>query len=274
MYKCVSGTLVAVVPSSEGLVVAADSRAVIGRGAVREFSDNYYKIVEVARPFRTVISIPGTGVIHQVPEEPTGDLTNALATAPRLLDLPSVVKSCLESGPEALNEEIVLHEIPQACQAAVLQATAQEPDAIRQFEGKVLCTVVVATFVCNPKCSSAASFEIFIEPQSVEPTIRNSEIVKFLDEHQRGCRFYGECDYVRKYLWQGERLFRPHEEFFFKATIEETSAVEAEAAAVNLIEAASEMAKSDPPEFGIGGPIDRVLLGAPPEPVRLRWKVE
>ena len=54
--------------------------------------------------------------------------------------------------------------------------------------------------------------------------------------------------------------------------IGETSAQEGEAIAVCLIEAASEKTNGDPPEFGIGGPIDVVLLGEPPQPVRLRWK--
>lgn len=276
MYKCVSGTLVAVVPSSEGLVVAADSRAVIGSEAVREFSDNVYKIVEVARPFRTVISVPGTGVMHHVHEQPAGDLTSVLATVPRLLDIPSVVKNCLESGPEELNEEIVRNEIPRACQAAVRQATAQEPDATRQFEGKFLCCVVIAHYDFERRFSTIGWFVIFIEPESFEPTIQKSEVVHFRDEDRREIRFYGEIDYVCKYLNKEVKQFHPVDVFSFSGfmgkTIGETSADEAEAVAVSLIKAASEMAKSDPPEFGIGGPIDVVLLGVRPEPVRLRWK--
>jgi len=277
MYKCVSGTLVAVVPSSEGLVVAADSRALIHGGAVHQFDDTVYKIVVVARPFRTVIVVPGTGVMHQVPDGLAGDLANELATAPKLLDIPSVVKGCLESGPEELNEEIVRNEIPRACQAAVRQATAQEPDHIRQFADKVLCDVVVANYSCERRCSTIGSFAIFMEKETVEPRIQNVDFSEFRDEHQRDLRYYGETAYVQRHLDREEKSFHPFAVFSMSCmwkTVGETSAQEAQAAAVSLIEAASEMAKRDPPEFGIGGPIDVVLLGAPPAPVRVQWKAK
>ncbi len=279
MYKCVSGTLVVLVPSSEGLVVAADSRAVhrrvvLGKKTECQISDTNYKIVEVARPFRTIISVPGTGVMHDVPEEQAGDLTNALATAPRLLDLPSVVKSRLERGPEELNEEMVRKEIPRDCQAAVRQATAQEPEHFRQFEGKDLCYVVVANYNCERRCSTIASFAIFIEPKCLNPTIQKFKVEEFRDADLICTRFFGETDYVKKNVLQGEgkKLIARHDEMLLKGTIRRVSAQEAKAAADNLIEAASEMAKIVQPEFGIGGEIDVVLLGASPEPVHLRWK--
>ena len=55
-------------------------------------------------------------------------------------------------------------------------------------------------------------------------------------------------------------------------TVHETPVDDAMAAATNLIEAAARTTDSVAEAPRIGGPIDVVLLGRDPRPLRLRWK--
>jgi hypothetical protein len=61
-----SGTLVVLVPSADGLVVAADSRTSVF-GAT---CDSQYKITELMRPRRTVVVVTGDTAFIKPPDAP------------------------------------------------------------------------------------------------------------------------------------------------------------------------------------------------------------
>jgi len=87
-----NGTLVVIVPSADGLVVAADSRTTVN-GAT---CDNQYKITELRRPKRTVVAVTGEVAFISPPDAQERDVCGYLKSAPRMLDIASVVKSYLE----------------------------------------------------------------------------------------------------------------------------------------------------------------------------------
>ena len=60
------GTLVLMVPSNNGLVVAADSRTTV----VGVNCDGQFKIREPTHPSRTIVTVTGVGTILDAPSQP------------------------------------------------------------------------------------------------------------------------------------------------------------------------------------------------------------
>src|ERR1051325_6605561 len=57
------GTLIAVAPTRDGIVMAADSRSTLGN----RYCDGTYKLVEASHPQPTVIAVAGVGIIFLKP---------------------------------------------------------------------------------------------------------------------------------------------------------------------------------------------------------------
>src|ERR1700676_2215991 len=80
-------TLVVIVPSASGLVVAADSReSILGTEC-----DGLFKIIQLRKPSRTAVVVTGDAVFVEPPSARAAanpqSLCAYLASAPRLLDI-------------------------------------------------------------------------------------------------------------------------------------------------------------------------------------------
>lgn len=73
-----SGTLVIMVPSKEGLIIAADSRISAGKA----FCDGNYKIVHLNKPARSIATVTGNGLFVANPGPEVKDLCEYVKRAP------------------------------------------------------------------------------------------------------------------------------------------------------------------------------------------------
>ena len=266
------GTLVVMVASKEGLVVAADSRSSLGD----THCDDAYKIIELDKPARTVATVTGNGIFASGPGPDVRDICQYLKHSPRLLDIGQVVKEYVErANVEVAN--IRIDDLANSCIEAVERFKAAYPLTIQPFAGREIFEVVLAGYDSEKKTATIRSFVI-----RVLPTTFGFEVIKIsrFDYGQQSTRDYvalGETDYLntivfggvgRSFISQGTVAFLRDE----KKAVSETTLAEAVAVATNIIDAAARTTAIIPAPSGIGGPVDVVLLGHGDRPQRLQWK--
>jgi hypothetical protein len=266
-----SGTLVVMVPSNDGLVVAAESRSTVGQ----KYCDTAFKIVEPARPPRTVITVTGNGIYYPDPGPGVPDLCAYISRAPRLLDIERVVREYLEKQNRDIGT-LRMEEVAKQCVDAVKAFGMSWPGVLRAYSGREMFSVAMAAYNPASRTATVLNFVVRITAATLDPEAARIARKEFTGISPREDFEFGETDYLIQNVYRGAgRKFLDKETIaFFQAgkTVSQTSLQEAQAVAVNIIEAASRTTELVTPPNGIGGPIDVVLLGQGPRPRRLRWK--
>jgi hypothetical protein len=93
------GTLVAIVPSASGLIVAADSRTTFHFNGMHLYCDNIFKITEPTKPDRTLVTITGYNTSWHFTNVPPSKVCEFIAENPAQFDANSIVKSAIENNP-------------------------------------------------------------------------------------------------------------------------------------------------------------------------------
>jgi hypothetical protein len=259
-------TLVVVVPSASGLVVAADSReSILGTEC-----DGLFKIVEPRRPFRTVVMVTGDGVFVRPPDVDKSAVRRAeetcayLQSAPRLLDISAVVTNYLERASVPF-DTLALDDLSAACVEAVRRFQQADPQALETYAGRDVFSVVVAHYEPKPGTSTLLNFVVRIDAATHAILVDRANRTIISAQDRRGVWAFGETDYLnqnvyrgigRKFLSESTQKFILEEQPIGKASLEASVG-----AAVNIVQAASRTAEIVTPPSGIGGPIDVVLLG-------------
>lgn len=255
----VQATLVAVAPSRDGLVIAADSRLTF-LGAQ---CDGAFKILVPARPMRTVAVVTGDSVFVAPPPAGTRDLCGYLAHAPRRLDLGAVVTQALERSRDDA-AQVSLVELSSACVIAVEEFRHASPEALSGYAGRDLFSVVVVSYDAGQAASTLQRFVVRIDAGG-NVTAADASETKFDAHSARDVWVYGETDWVKRAVFAGAgRHFLRAATLEFlhdRKPIAEVSTEGAMDAATNVIEAASRAAVADPPPSGIGGAIHVMVIG-------------
>lgn len=269
--RAATGTLVAMVPSQAGLVVAADSRATINGVAC----DTEYKIVVPTRPARTVISITGNGKFFRTADLNAATLCQDFAHAKPLLDIGAIVKTWLEAQDLDLTH-LSLAALSATCLERVRDFARAWPNALASFSGREMFSVVLAAYDPADRTALIRNFVVAIAPETSDPSVVRSEDYRFAPQDAKNDRVFGEGAYFEQSVVHG-----PGQQFFDAATkafiagnqtVAATPLDEAVDVATNLVAATERTTALVPAQTGIGGPIDVVLLGEKPQPEILRWK--
>src|SRR5438046_2261969 len=117
-----AGTLVVIVPSRQGLVIAADSRSSIGS----TYCDNSFKIIEATRPSRTSAAVTGNDQFIDAPGPGISDLCQYVTQAHRLLDIRKVVRDYLEHKNSEI-DRLQIDDLALRCIVAVKEFQAASP---------------------------------------------------------------------------------------------------------------------------------------------------
>lgn len=266
------GTLVVMVPSDAGLVIAADSRS----SPPGSYCDNSFKIIELANPSRTVVTVTGTGIFVDAPPLGEPDLCRYLATARRSLDIGGLVKNYLENKKITDISKLSLEDLGTACATELKRFAAANPLAIQPFIGNEVFSVVIANYTSETKTAMILNFVVRIDAATSEIIADRFTRRTITPIDRRDVLEFGETDYLNKNVYGGARRA-----FLSAATlgfilankpVSETPLDQAVAAAANIIEAAGRTTNIVRAPSGIGGPTDIVLLGQKTQPERLRWK--
>jgi len=254
-------TLVAVVPARDGVVIAADSRFTFMSAPC----DGAFKILEPARPLRTVAFVTGDSIFVAPP--PAGQAPcRYLATAPRLLDMGAVVRAFLDrSGGDPA--QISIFDLSTACVEAVERFRRAYPNALAGYAGREIFSVVVASYDPDRYASTLRNFVVRLGRNGRIEATRMSETTVG-PRTPRGVWIYGEAQYVNRevYAGPGRRFLKPATRDFLgeRVPIGAVPLNEAVAAAIDVVKAACRTAEIAPPPSGIGGTIRVVVAGAGP----------
>lgn len=265
-------TLVTLVPSNGGLVVAADSRiSFLGTQC-----DGAFKIIQPARPARTVAIITGDSLFVSPPPAGVPDLCHYLETAPRRLNIDTLVRSYLERGADDPTQ-LAFDSLSAACLREVERFRRAYPEALRSFEGRDIFSVVVASYDPASQTSLLRNFVVRIDAGTHRLRVARFSQTAISPHDARGVWIYGETSYVDRHVYAGfgRRFLSPATTGFLAARIlvRDTSIDQAVAVAADIIHAASRAAQTVLPPSGIGGAIRVVLLGSNPQPESVPWAV-
>lgn len=253
-------TLLVAVPSAGGLVIAVDSRTTF-RGVQ---CDDQYKITELKKPYRTVVAVTGDVAFIRPPGAQEMDVCRYLQSAPRLLDIASVIRGYFERRVSPLSA-LSLEDLSSACVAAVQQFQKSLPQALEPYAGREIFSVVIASYDPHSKTSVLLNFVVRMD--AATHGIRADRLTRstISPQSRRGVWAFGEADYLnrnvfggfgRQYLSQATQDFILMDKPVSEAPLDQSVAV-----AVDIIKATSRAASVVPAPSGIGGPIHVVLLG-------------
>jgi hypothetical protein len=266
-------TLVVLVPSADGLVVAADSRtSILGASC-----DGQFKITQLRRPSRTVVMVTGDGVFIKPPSAPEPDLCRYQQSAPRLLDMAAVVSSYLQQkAPDPA--QFSLEDLGAECVRAAERFQASYPAAFQAHTGGEIFSVVIASYDPTARVSKLRNFVVRIDRETHRIEAARFTEIAVSPTDRRGVWTYGETAYVDQNVYAGlgrQFLTAPTLNFILvDKPVAQAPLDQAVAVAVNLIQATSRATKVVPAPSGIGGPIEVVLLGRNPRPKQLQWKAQ
>jgi len=260
-------TLVAIVPARDGFVIAADSRLTF-MGAQ---CDGTFKIIEPKRPLRTVAVVTGDSVFLAPPLPGTTDPCRYLATAPHLVDIGAVVEDFLEAG-SSDPARIATADLATACVHAVERFQAASPQALANYAGREIFSVVVAGYDPAAAATMLRNFVVRVDGRGKVEAARVTETK--VDVHTPSSVWmYGETDYVTRTVYKGPGhwFLSPATRDFVEVSrpVGEVTMASAEAVAADVIEAASRAAEIYPAPSGIGGEIRVVAVNGDPHPKAL-----
>jgi len=256
------------IPTTAGLLVAADSRAMMGD---RVYDDGF-KIVELSRRHPTVAIVTGEGIFIEAPPAEVDDVGDYLRSTPRLLDVEGVVQRFLEANPQRVTSDIV-QVLAEQCVIAVDRFQEQCPTAVARFAGGLMFTVVVGSYDPDHDRSLMAQVVAGVDASGRRGEVRATTLWEKHAGERRETFLFGDTEYVQRHVLVRREYLRKYRAFVANGrTVHETQVDEAMAAATNLIEATARTTDGAGDAPKIGGPIDVVLLGRDPQPRRLRWK--
>ena len=262
-------TLVVLVPSADGLVVAADSRiSILGAQC-----DGQFKIVRLTKPARTVVMVTGDALFVQPPGPHETDFCHYVEAAPRLLDIAAVARGYLEQNSDSSKPS--LEGLGQACAQAAGRFRRGHPDTFQPYAGKEIFSVIVASYDPGSRVATMRNFVVRIHAATHEIQAGRFAETTVKPEDRRGVWTYGETGYVDRNVYAGfgrKYLAAPTLDFILTARpVGEVPMGESAAAAVNILQAASTTTHTVLAASGIGGPIEVVLLGRKAEPEQIEW---
>jgi len=263
-------TLIVVIPTVAGLVVAADSRLTLYDPNWIVACDNVFKISEVESVDRTVVFTTGYATVWALGGVQVDKVCEHVATAKPKFDAQALlVKAAQRPGAS-------LPDIAQEVAGATGNYIASHPADYAGRLGQFLFQAAIARFDPNAGKAIIGSFSVnFNADASISAD--KLEVEYFLPNDGCQAKLFGEANYLTNAVFNGPGLQFLTERYgrfrdSIGAAIEHADPELASNFAVDLIEAASRTTSIVPSATGIGGPVDVVLVGEAARPKRLQWK--
>jgi hypothetical protein len=265
------GTLIAVAPSKEGIVIAADSRSTIDG----LYCDQTYKLIEVAGSNPTVVSVPGIGIVYSRPPEGTRDLCAWIKTGPRVMDVEHFAKEWMGRNPGSLTQAM-LQRLGLESLEQMRGLVRHSPDAPKAYAGNNFYAIVVTRYDRQADVRYLGVVGARFNPATNLPEVTDHVVWKFTKQSRGEAFNFGLFDYVPAHVLREGRQFALKYLAFNpgRRIVSEIPSYEAASALENLLDAASRTTQivATPGGVGIGGATDVVLLTDADKPQRLKWK--
>jgi hypothetical protein len=268
------GTLIILIPTSSGLVIAADSRITIfpNDGSGLLYCDNIFKIAEIQGRERTALFLTGYSTVWDFSNVPLGEVCRYVGQGNGKFDAGGIAKRFLEHSPADID---AVGSLPDGLSEATRQFIQSNPDDYAARRGLQLFQVGIASYDFDLKKSQIRSFSVDMDSAGA---VSHSAYKVEEFEPDDACRLvtFGEVTYLIENVFNGpgiQFLGERYGRFRNSMTIiQATDAVLAADFATDIIEAAEKTTSIVGVETAIGGPVDVLLLGEHPKPHRMRWK--
>jgi hypothetical protein len=269
------GTLVVMVPTAAGLVIAADSRLTVGGTDL--FCDGSFKITELENVDSTALVVTGTSTVRDTRSLQgilLSEFCEQLYKIVPKFDANSILKGIIEAEPALAGGSF---DLPQASVDAVNEFLRQEPHSFDALFGQNIFQVALASYDAAEKISLIRSFHVDLS-QDGTVTASHVKVERHRSTDKASLSLFGEANYLTSQVFSGPGLRFLGERYArFKNTgpdaeIREIDALVGADFATDLIEAAEKTSTFVKPNTGIGGPVDVLLLGGDRRQQRLRWK--
>ena len=270
-----TGTLIVVAPTSEGLVVAADSLAIDYVSKRRCESER--KIFEIEAVDRTVVALTGASGIKggRTPYR-CGRNVPYLDT----FHIPSEFQKYVETERKDAETVSIPSFLPQLRLAFSRLSEQQRKVLSSRFPNKPFAILIVATYDAKRSISIVRTAKLGFKAGSL--FIGEEGVKRFSPRSAFDVGKYGEADYAERGLSNGtlRKLFTDQESARVLAThvpVKTVGKAQVIRAATDLIGAVSTQMKTIPSKsengpVTVGGPVDVIFLGRDARPERVQWK--
>lgn len=258
-------TLIIVIPTAAGLVVAADSRLTLAN----QVCDNVFKIAEVEGIDHTAAFVTGYSTVWKLAGIPANKVCEHVAQNEPQFDAKNLLLNA------ARRPQASLSTIAQEVADGTGKYIANHPDDYASRTGMFLFQGALAKFDPATSRASTESFSIHLNSDG-SVTANKLKIEEFFPTDECRLSLFGEASYLSQAVLAGPGMQFLSERYGrFRQTMSTTERADPTLAAdfaVDLIEAASKTSAFIPAATGIGGSVDVLLVGQEPRPLRLHWK--
>ena len=254
-FSPAGGTLVLAVPTSEGLVVAADRRTT-PRGI---YCDGVRKILH-PKVSSSVVFITGLATLRDMSQIPDEKLCETLTTTPSPIDFGRATVAFIEQQAEPI-VEIDGQRLTEVIYAEVRRYL--EGGELRDFIGqKYVATIVIGSF--DPASGTARIWQFWVDfTGPVHFQLQPYPLRRFDPSDAPRIEPFGETGYFAVNVLDGigrQFLDGGYEALLRKQRIADVSVDEACSVASSLIDAATKTTALVKPPSGIGGGVDCTLV--------------
>jgi hypothetical protein len=261
-----NGTLVVMIPTSEGLVVSADTRHTM----FGVTCDSDTKLYFPKNSDRTVVTVTGTANFLAVKLPFVSDPCEEIARSPVLLSVPKIVLAYLEEK-DATAETLSLAELAQRCMART-QGLLEFPPMRERYIGGEIYHVVVASYDADKRETAIRSFTMNL-PTATQMKADQHTVANYRMSDVPDWRAYGQGQYMVDNVLNGVgRKFvgSDYDEFLKAKTVSEVTVELAARVTRNLVEATSKTSELLPITTGVGGAIHTYLIDGKSAPKEMK----
>jgi hypothetical protein len=176
-----------------------------------------------------------------------------------LLDISAFLVQQVDSKPQQLLTKADTKEISAHCLSTVIEYARkyQALYPLNKFLKRDMFRASIVSYDTKHQSVLFGSFVVRVDSVGT-PSVSPADWHEFsrTDKTSDDLQYLGETEYVEHYVYRlGARFFGPYRAVLGKS-VSQTSLLDAKSAAMSLITAAEETARSVKPPSGIGGPID------------------
>ena len=265
-------TLVIAVPTSKGLVIAADSR--VGSDVAGRVCDEAFKLLVLERPERTALTVTNVSGVRVPGNEP--DFCKHLRESRVILEFPDLARRYLLEVDRPIWQVAPEELISQGIAPTLAALNEDDLEVVRPLLAILRPNIVLFSYDPDRRVSWIRAIVVSVDAE-LAPSIESTLLCELKANDKPTFWRIGEKEYFDQHFMNEKGLaLLPHSTRDFirnsKKRVDDISMTEAIDAAVGAIKAASELTQSIPASSGIGGPVDVLFLGSEPKPQQIRWK--
>ncbi|MBL7074245.1 hypothetical protein ISS37_03285 [candidate division KSB1 bacterium] len=264
-----TGTLIVIIPTQDGIVIAGDSRSTVGGSYI----DGQEKICFVENIVDLSFTMTGFTRANPPPPQNVG-LLSWYEEAPLLYDGKKIMHSYLkEHKTDQINENFLMN-LSRILIDTLTKYFNQSPAGKETFKGNDICKPVIVKYDYVNNWSTVATFEIAFNSIGAL-TLKNISIETLSASDKRCLYLFGEVDYVINNVFNGEGrefLVSNFNELYDKPIfIGDMKSENASIIAKSIIDATSKISGiiPIPSGIGIGGTPSIYLIDGKNNPKRI-----